>query len=318
MSRSTATLTRVDWIYFKTTTDPENQHQKINSAKIVYSHNFLSAFIRGLFVEPHSVSLMLTCFFISSTWALLWSISNGDSFIQLILVFVVVGYFGGDVEAFRSQTKAYVYNQKDLTDASEYIQKIRNTNPAIIETVHCFHYESRIRTVPYTETTRSSVYRNGQCTTEYVYTTKYRTETYQELVARHRGSKCILYEVCQDNSVVPDLSTYSICKLTTTKSWAPTTGSQDTYNEVVRSFKAEHAHCDTHRTFGTEFDIIGFHDSLLTYTTEKDVPFVVRYGAYLFPIFALLGMSWFYRIYLSGICGAQTFEARKEVQVLGA
>jgi len=167
-------------------------------------------------------------------------------------------------------------------------------------TASCFHYETRTRTVPYTETTSRSVYRNGQYATEYVYTTKYRTETYQELVTRHRDSKCILYDVCQDNSLVPDLSTCSICELKTTKSWAPTTGSQDTYNEVVRSFKAEHATCDTHRTFGTEFDINGFHDSLLTHSTEKDVPYVVRYGACLFPVLALNGMSWFYRVYLSG------------------
>lgn len=69
----------------KTTTDLENQHQKINSAKIVYSHNVLSAFKRGLFVEPHLVSLLFACIFLSSISALLWSISHGGGFIQLIV-----------------------------------------------------------------------------------------------------------------------------------------------------------------------------------------------------------------------------------------
>eukprot|EP01036_Dinobryon_divergens_P035134 gene35133-45481_t len=276
----------------KTTTTADLESQQ--HVKVEYSHNIFAAF----------------------KLALLWSISEGESFISPIVAACLLGYIGGVVEAFRSRTRAYIGNQKDLVNASAYIQRIRTTNPSIVETVHCFHYETRTRSVPYTETTSRSVYRNGQYTTEYSYTTKYRTETYQELVTRHRDSQQIQYESCRDNSVVPDLSTYSICKLSATKCWATTRDSKGVYEAVNRGFQAKHANCDTYRTFGTEFNINGFNDCLLTYTSEHEVPFVVRYSECLFPVFAFTSTSWFFRVYLSGICGTQSIVFSKEVKVV--
>jgi hypothetical protein len=70
----------------------------------------------------------------------------------------------------------------------------------------------------------------------------------------------------------------------------------DRFRRESQSFRLLHMHCDTNRTFHEELSMDGLHDEILSYSSEEQIPWMIREEQKsLFLFFTLFfGISWFY------------------------
>lgn len=312
-----------------TTTNPLVRNADIEqgekvSAKIVFEQGCFPAFKRGLQQDSHKRCFVLNFFsFLSAaatlilTFNLVPAIPVLDTF-TLGMIQGVTGfcYIVMLMEASCcSKTATYVWNQKDFVNANVYCNGIVDTQPTLCETAHCFHYETRTRQVAYQETQYYTTYVNGKSESRTRSVTKYRTETYQAVVTKHNDTLPIQMSACHDGSQIPDLSTYSMCKLTCAHSWSVSRGTSGIYDNLCKEFKEKHAHCDTHRSFGENYNLPGFKENLLTYISEQDIPFIIKNGRMMYRLCTMLWLGWIFRVYLSGIVGEQSVRFVKTIDV---
>ena len=79
----------------------------------------------------------------------------------------------------------YLSNLGDLVNVKEFIQTLRATRPSVSFSSESYHYETRYRTVYYTDS-------NGKSQT--------RTESYQEIVVTHTDAMSYQFEFHDDIS----------------------------------------------------------------------------------------------------------------------
>ena len=79
----------------------------------------------------------------------------------------------------------YLSNLGDLVNVKEFIQTLRATCPSVSFSSESYHYETRYRTVYYTDS-------NGKSQT--------RTESYQEIVVTHTDAMSYQFEFHDDIS----------------------------------------------------------------------------------------------------------------------
>ena len=79
----------------------------------------------------------------------------------------------------------YLSNLGDMVNVKEFIQTLRATRPSVSFSSESYHYETRYRTVSYTDS-------NGKSQT--------RTESYQEIVVTHTDAMSYQFEFHDDIS----------------------------------------------------------------------------------------------------------------------
>eukprot|EP01031_Cornospumella_fuschlensis_P024355 gene24355-29440_t len=295
----------------------EEEELPIGEGSVHLDQNCPAAIWRGIREEPHipcAIINILCLLFFGLKLASLGNDQNSEDDIPwgYIAIFFYVVLL---VEAACSKTARYVWNQHDLQKATTYMHQIKAAEPVICEEVCCFHMEPRVRTVTYHETITETYHEDGRTKHRTIKVPRTRIETYMEKVVRHRDKLQICFDNVVDFTIVPNVNEYSICKLTCTKSWHPTTDTQGVYDYAIYNFKQKHAYCDNEREFSSSFELPGFLQDVLVYVSDAHIPFILRHGAVVFSIATVCLLGWVYRIYLSGIVGRQIVHVSKEVHV---
>ncbi|MEO0686480.1 MAG: hypothetical protein AAFY76_15935, partial [Cyanobacteria bacterium J06649_11] len=100
-------------------------------------------------------------------------------------IFVGLGYLYVLIESCFSSVMGYLKMSFDSANAEQYVRSLLAKKPSVVTTAVCYHYETRYRTVTYTDA-------NGN--------TQTRTETYQERVNTWTGAHVFVFDYWRDNS----------------------------------------------------------------------------------------------------------------------
>jgi len=189
------------------------------------------------------------------------------------------------IDVFCTNSCKYLFNMDIVEDFVGYVERIKQIGPAVGWGCECYHYETRTRTVYYTDS-------NGN--------RQSRTETYTEKVVTHSENEYFRYTRFDDvsGSVTTDILVFIATKVKFTKSWD--LGDERTrqlYNVQESNFISRNKYRDTHFNSWNLFNIDGFVDRKLCLVELNKRNAAMSYGHYLMYSLLLL-CSWPYRIWL--------------------
>ena len=186
------------------------------------------------------------------------------------------------VESCLSPEKQYVSSILADTSAIEFVNQLKNTDPQRVMSIECYHWETRTRTVYYTDS-------NGN--------TQTRTETYQERVVTHTESKIFPIGYAEDvsDSHGLNLDQYGVTRLKLNLDVK--CGDSETlekFNEMSDEMVEENRHRDIHIDFSYDDVIDGFKKRICAYTDPKHRKFWMNAGCYW--VASLFGLTWIFRV----------------------
>eukprot|EP01084_Bolivina_argentea_P229835 387827_1 len=207
------------------------------------------------------------------------------------------------VEAYFSDTRQYLNNSvKTIINLYTKLNELKSERPSLTLQAECYHYETRTRTVYYTDS-------NGN--------RQSRIETYQERVTTHRASQSYGFKSWKDTSPPFNkykLNEYELTKLQLTKSWnCANKETSDNYNLVFKQFK-ENNKRDAYQNYSTELRISGYNDKFLAGLRDESIPKCLK--AKWFWVFTFVGLSPFYRLWVSSSVGQKRYPIRKDISIL--
>jgi len=189
------------------------------------------------------------------------------------------------IEVFCTNSCKYLHHMDFVEDFVTYVNRIKNVRPLIGFWCECYHYETRYRTVEYTDS-------NGNRQT--------RQESYQEKVVTHSETEYFSYNNFDDISgnVTLDILVFIATKVKFSKNWS--CGDERTrriYEIQEVNFIERNKYRDTHFSSSNIFKIDGFEERKLCLVEMSRRSAIMTYGFYL--LFSLLLLaSWPYRIWL--------------------
>ena len=131
------------------------------------------------------------------------------------------------IEAYCSDTCAFIYKKKKLMKMSDYINTIKSSTPKITQCVRCFHYGSQTNSF------------NGRGNFGSENLQKYILQP--EVVLKHTDSFRISFDYIEDLTDFPYISSHEISQIKCTKEWAPTANSlpifKNTFYYIILFFK---------------------------------------------------------------------------------
>ena len=174
------------------------------------------------------------------------------------------------------------YLSSILTDVSAigFVDQLKRKDPQRVMMVECYHWETRTRTVQYTDS-------NGN--------TQTRTETYQERVTTYTEEQ--VFPICysQDISDRLELDAYSVTRLKLTPDID--CGDEQTmmkFNEMRQQMIGDNEHRDEYIDFNYSDVIDGFKKRICAYTDPRRRPLWMNLGV--FWLSSLFGLTWVFRI----------------------
>ena len=176
------------------------------------------------------------------------------------------------------------YVSSILTDVSaiDFVDRLKRTDPQRIMMIECYHWETRTRTVYYTDS-------NGN--------TQTRTETYQERVTTYTEEQVFPICYCQDISDPDGLEfdAYGVTRLKLTPDIE--CGDEETmlkFGEMRQQMIDDNEHRDQYIDFNYSDVIDGFKKRICAYTDPRYRPFWMNLGV--FWLSSLFGLTWLFRI----------------------
>lgn len=198
------------------------------------------------------------------------------------IIMIPLSYVFMLIESCCSPEKQYI--SSILTDVSvvEFLQSLKCTDPERVMTIECYHWETRTRTVFYTDS-------NGN--------TQSRTETYQEIVITYTEQK-IFPIACVEDKSDPEGPRFDVYRVTRLKLTPDVQcGDDETLNkfhEMRDHMIEENEFRDEHISFTYNDVIDGFKKRVCAYTDQNYKPFWMNTGCYW--IAAVWGLTWPFRI----------------------
>jgi hypothetical protein len=273
------------------------------AAAVILPTDFVSGFTRGLSIDPHLRTFFLNLMLNIVFYPLIIVGNAGNT--EPGAVFVIVATFYALAVTFPivmvcymldcRNASGYFNNLLSVEQATVYCRECSAAAPSLRLTVHCYH----------TKTTTSDS--NGTTTT-----------TSSHTVTTHRAHVPVNYNSVLDTSELPELDQCTLTLLQSTMAWSATTESQARFNTIQEEFCQAHMHCDAERTFGREFHIPGFMDSMMVYVDNDFLPYVVKnarncytVACFCFPLFG----AWLFRVYMAGISVKREAKFHKTLNV---
>jgi hypothetical protein len=174
--------------------------------------------------------------------------------------------------AFHSSFYRFITNPSAVLKASDYFAKIPTLPMKLVHRVHCYHQ---------TAETDSQGRLNPRMIT---HTTHYAEEDFH-------------FAHSIDVTEYPEVAESSLSLIHFKKTFQ--FGDDFTANRFRResqSFRNRHMHCDANQIFREELSMDGLHDEILSYSSEEQIPWMIREEQNsLFLLLTLFfGISWFY------------------------
>ena len=184
------------------------------------------------------------------------------------------------IECFFAATGRFVKNKRNLTEIQNHLNDVVAADGNIRFHVTCYHYETRTKTVYYTDSEGRS---------------QSRTETYQEMVVTHRASGDFYFKRCEDRTgkIVIYFEKLTRLQLNTKYDFA-NSESRAAYERQKANFKLAHDF-DDYQTFREEFKIRGLEKRVLIVPPGARVPGCMSIWMYI--LFSMIGLSFFYRLW---------------------
>ena len=209
-------------------------------------------------------------------YALVFEILRTFAIVMLCISPVVV-----IIESFFSHELSYLSNILQDQTAWSYIQEMHEVPPQIVMIVECYHYETRVRVVYYTDS-------NGN--------TQSRTETYTEKVTTFIDQDEFSFGSWVDVSKreMPPIGHSSLTRLKIDP--CILFGDQETaddYASQVAAMIERNRHRDVHTDYSAKRQIPGLKKRISTYVDLNVRPWWIRTGY--FWLATLLMMTWPYR-----------------------
>ena len=211
--------------------------------------------------------------------------NHGRVLVDLIIMSVIMiplCYIFMLIESCCSPEKEYI--RSILADVSvvDFVEELKRTDPQRIMMIECYHWETRTRTVHYTDA-------NGN--------TQSRIETYQERVTTYTEQRVFPIGYAEDisNPEGPKFDLYGVTRLKLTSDVE--CGDEETVSkflEMRQQMIDENEYRDTYVDFTYSDVIDGFKKRICAYTDPKYRKFWMNAGC--FWIASLLGLTWVFRI----------------------
>jgi len=262
--------------------------------------------------SSHLIPLFLTVCVWSALFFYLWSVivpvrtnttfqlTTLDNIKNASIIAFWVCYAVYFINCCVSGSARYLCNIHTTESAYDYVKRIKLVAPNIWFSIQCYHYETHVRTEYYTDS-------NGNRQSREVSETV-RVNTYY-------GTETFRYSEWSDISgEFGHIEKYDITKVTFSKTYAfGDTYSSQMYTTQRSAFIESNRHRDTHYDESEHYDISGYKPKLLSLTDVTKKPFCLNIGWYL--LLSLVGLSWFYRIWMERVCVKTAFTFTKRVLV---
>ena len=186
------------------------------------------------------------------------------------------------IESCMSSEKKYLSSIIADASAFEFVNQLKYTDPQRAMSIECYHWETRTRTVYYTDS-------NGN--------TQTRTETYQERVVTHTESKIFPIAYAEDVSDSEGLNLYQYGVIRLKLNPDVKCGDSETlekFNEMSNEMVEENRHRDDHIEFSYKDVINGFRKRVCAYTYPRYRNSWMNSGCYWTASF--FGLSWIFKL----------------------
>lgn len=218
-------------------------------------------------------------------------------------LFAAFGYLYVLVESCFSSVMGYLKMSFDKANAEQYVRSLLAKKPSVITTAVCWHYETRYRTVTYTDA-------NGN--------TQTRTETYQERVNTWTGTHVFTFNYWRDisdTSNIPNPQFGEILRVKMSKviSFANDETSQE-FTKQTTKFIDDNRHRDVYIDYGTDFLVDGFKEHMMAYDPNQGIPSWMN--KYCFFVSTLFCLSWPFRFLMRRRTNKSMYKVLKEISIL--
>ena len=206
------------------------------------------------------------------------------------------------IEACISSERKYLSEKFEADEVAGYLNSLLDRKPKILVNTVSYHFETRTRTVAYTDA-------NGN--------TQYRTETYTERVNTHWDSCEFEYNSCQDVSDVSKMPVLDGQGVTRVKLSKEVTMADQETADALNAKKVymleKNKHLDTYIDVDVEYYLENFKDRLMVVDQKKGVPWWMNNWCFCFC--TMIWCSWPYRICLKAKTKQKQFKYKKEVSI---
>lgn len=219
----------------------------------------------------------------------------------IAIIFVIALPIVFLIESWNSSERQYIKNLSSLTSAADRIESIRNTQPTVCMNAECYHFETRTRTVYYTDA-------NGN--------TQSRIETYQEKVVTAFIVEPFLFTHWFDSSqsTLTDVRKVGITKIKmdlTVHFGDHTT--EEHFTDKFHRFQDENRYRDVFVNFFVSKMVDGFEKRLSAYTDPSNKPGWI--GSVWFWLATFFCLGWPYRIMFNRTTGKTEYSVVKVIFV---
>jgi len=213
------------------------------------------------------------------------------------VLWLFIGLYIADCLA--CKTRKYLSNVNWTEDTFTYVSRLKDTGPTFAYGVVCYHYETRVITETYTDSSGN---------------TQTRTRTETERVNTFTGSDSWIYARFEDHSgeLTSGIVKYQVTKIDYSKSIVfGDTETEQHYNGCRDTYYATHDF-DTHQDTWERWKLPGFTEHQLSLVNLALVP--PGLGLWWYLLFSLvIPVSALYRIWLERMSVSANFLFRKRV-----
>jgi len=215
----------------------------------------------------------------------------------IALICVIMLPFIFMVESYCSSDWKYIKNLKPISSDTRGIESIADAKPYVTMHAECFHYETRYRTVSYTDA-------NGNMQT--------RLEQYQEQIITSHPVEPYLFTHWFDSSksTIRDVSNAGIIKIKMdlTLQFGDQTTAED-FQEKFKRFQDKNRNRDTYVNFYVSTVVAGFEKRLTGYTGSRPI----WINSVCFWIATIFCLGWPYRMLFNRITGSTEYSVEKVI-----
>ena len=186
------------------------------------------------------------------------------------------------IESCCSAENQYLSSIQTDVSAIDFVDQLKRTDPQRVMMVECYHWETRTRTVHYTDS-------NGKTHT--------RTETYQERVTTYTEEQ--VFPICYSQDISDpaglEFDVYGVARLKLTPDID--CGDEETmmkFSEMRRRMIYDNEYRDQYIDFIFSDVIEGFKKRICAYTDPRHRPFWLNLGV--FWLSSLFGLTWIFRM----------------------
>jgi len=204
------------------------------------------------------------------------------------------------IDVFCTNSCKYLKNMDFVEDFVGHVERIKKVAPTIGFWCECYHYETRTRTVHYTDS-------EGKSQT--------RTETYEEKVVTHTETEYFTYQNFDDISghVTNDILVFIATKVKFSKAWScGDDRTRQLYELAHFNFIERNKYRDSHFSSSNVFRVDGFHERKLCLVELSKRSNIMSYAHYLIYSLCLL-CSWPYRMWLENKTVRSRYHFQKRI-----